>query len=306
MLEEALAVLKRSDKYRIIERYEPPLYYHEEDGSPKLKGIFLDVETTGLNIPIDKIIELGLVVFEYGADGRIFKILETISQYQDPGKPIPPEITELTGITNAKVKGCSLDKKNLLNTFHQADLIIAHYATFDRACMEALWQELPLKPWACSMREISWQTEGIESAKLEYLAYRYGFFYEGHRASTDCLAGVHLLSQTLPRSQKLVLKALLESSQQPIYRIWALGASIAHKDILRRRQYRWNPEGRHRAWSIEVSQDNLLTELQFLWHDIYAHKACLPVEEIPAKHRYSQEEPLQHWIESASQVRELS
>jgi len=306
MLEEALAVLKRSDKYRVIERYEPPLYYHEEDGSPKFTGIFLDVETTGLNIPNDKIIELGLVVFEYGLDGRIFKILETISQYQDPGKPIPPEITELTGITNVKVKGYSLDKKAILQILNQADLIVAHYAAFDRACMEALWQELPLKPWACSMREIPWQTEGLESAKLEYLAYRYGFFYEGHRASTDCLAGVHLLAQTLPRSQKLVLKALLESSQKLKFRIWALGAPIVHKDILRKRQYRWNPEGRHRAWAIEVSKDKLLAELQFLWQDIYTHKARLPVEEIPAKHRYSQEEPLQHWIESVSQVQELA
>ena len=37
------------------------------------------------------------------------------------------------------------------------------------------------------MFDIDWRNEQIESYKLEYIAYKYNFFYEGHRAITDCL-----------------------------------------------------------------------------------------------------------------------
>jgi DNA polymerase-3 subunit epsilon len=116
VLEQAIEQLKLSEKYRIIEKYEKPIAYSIDDGSHKFKGIFLDVETTGLLIPEDKIIELGLVVFEYAENGRIFRILEEFSQYQDPLKPIPAEIVALTGISNEIVKGQKLDKKTIFVT----------------------------------------------------------------------------------------------------------------------------------------------------------------------------------------------
>ena len=216
ILKQEIDRLRLSDKYKLIERYEKPQYYCLDNGKYKYKGIFLDVETTGLFIPEDKIIELGLVVFEFTEDGQIFKILEEFCQYQDPGKPIPAEIVELTGITDEKVKGCRLDKKVIIQYLAEADIIIAHHAAFDRVCIEALWGDIPVKPWACSMMQIPWRQEGIESAKLEYLAYRFGFFYEGHRASIDCLAGVHLLSKELPRSKQPVLKTLLENSKKTL------------------------------------------------------------------------------------------
>ncbi len=307
-LKEAIETVKLSNKYRLIERYEKPLYYCPKDGSSKFTGVFLDVETTGLAIPEDKIIELGLVVFEYGSDGRIFRILEEFSQYQDPGKPIPPHIVELTGITDAMVKNHQLDKGGIFQCLQAADMVIAHYATFDRVCVEALWPDIPRKPWACTMMEIPWRQEGLESAKLEYLAYRYGFFYEGHRASTDCLAGVHLLSQVLPRSQQRVLKALLENSEKTTFRIWALDAPMAEKEALKARQYRWSPQGqgRHKAWFIELPAEKIFEELKFLWKEIYSYPALIPVEVIDANSRYSREAILtEHWIEKPSQVKDL-
>lgn len=307
-LKNAIETLEASAQYRLIKRYEKPDFYHPPDNHVKYQGVFLDVETTGTSIPEDKIIELGLVVFEYGADGRIFRILEEFSQYQDPGKPIPPAIVSLTGITDKMVQNQSLDKPKVFEYLKSADLVIAHYASFDRMCLEAHWPEAPIKRWACTMSEVPWREEGFESAKLEYLAYRYGFFYEGHRASVDCLAGVHLLSQSLPRSQKRVMQALLERSQKPTFRLWALYAPIGKKDILKARRYRWSPDGygKYKAWFIEVEAERLAEELEFLWVTVYPNKQRLPVEKITARERFSNTLTLKEsWIETEAQAQAL-
>jgi len=98
-LQHMAEILGKSGKYRVIEQYQKPRCYHLDDNAQKLIGIFLDVETTGLDHIQDKIIELGMVCFEYSEDGRIFRIIDEFSQYQDPGIPISPMITELTGIS---------------------------------------------------------------------------------------------------------------------------------------------------------------------------------------------------------------
>jgi hypothetical protein len=36
--------------------------------------------------------------------------------------------------------------------------------------------------------------------KLEYREYQFGFSYQEHRAESDCLARIHLIVSTLPRS----------------------------------------------------------------------------------------------------------
>ena len=59
------------------------------------------------------------------------------------------------------------------------------------------------------MTDLNWKEEGISSHKLDYIAYKYNFFFEGHRAIIDCLAGIHILAQDLPKSNLSVLKQLL-------------------------------------------------------------------------------------------------
>src|SRR5262245_14341042 len=61
--------------------------------------VALDLETTGLDNYADEIIQIGLVRFRDGA------IVETYDSLIDPGVPIPPLITNLTGITNRMVDG---------------------------------------------------------------------------------------------------------------------------------------------------------------------------------------------------------
>ena len=61
--------------------------------------VAVDIETTGVAVTRDKIIEIGAVKI---VDG---KVVEEFSELIDPGVLIPPLITNLTGITQKDVDG---------------------------------------------------------------------------------------------------------------------------------------------------------------------------------------------------------
>ena len=60
--------------------------------------VALDLETTGLDPQRDSILEIGAVKF------RGDQVLDTFSSLVNPGRPVPPKITELTGINDAMVQ----------------------------------------------------------------------------------------------------------------------------------------------------------------------------------------------------------
>ncbi len=89
--------------------------------------IALDLETTGLNAASDEIIEVGIARFRDG---------ELADQYQslvNPLKPIPPEITQLTGIDQDDVEGMPRIQDIVADVARIVeDLpLVAHNAQFD-------------------------------------------------------------------------------------------------------------------------------------------------------------------------------
>ena len=60
--------------------------------------VAIDIETTGLDPKKDAIIEIGAMQFD------VKRILGKWTKLINPGRPIPPEITQLTGITNEMVR----------------------------------------------------------------------------------------------------------------------------------------------------------------------------------------------------------
>ena len=111
-LEQMARSLVESGDYRVTSRLEPQAEYHPPDNSPKLVAAVVDVETTGTNPDRDKIIELGICLFEYDRqNGRIYKVLGSWEWFEDPGFSIPPEITKITGITDEMVAGHRIDDR---------------------------------------------------------------------------------------------------------------------------------------------------------------------------------------------------
>lgn len=67
------------------------------------------------------------------------------------------------------------------------------------------------KAWACSLSQIPWKEEGFGSVSQEFLAYRFGFHYAGHCASSDCRALLEILQQRFPVLGTKVLMKLIKT-----------------------------------------------------------------------------------------------
>jgi DNA polymerase III subunit epsilon len=288
--DELIHQLESSGRFRILRKLDTPHAYNQPDGSKTKLGAFLDLETTGLNYLSAEIIEIALVPFRYSSDGRIFEVLEPFNQLQQPKKGlIPEEITKITGITNEMVNGQQIDVARLKEIVSQSSIIVAHNANFDRRFAEAEFDFFATKPWACSMSQIPWRDEGLEGGKLEYLAMKSGFYYDAHRASTDCYAGIELLTKNLQKSNKLTFNVLLEEARKETRRIWAERAPFDLKDILKERGYHWNDgsDGHPKAWHRDVPETELDSEISFLRQEIYLRDVDLPISTITAWDRFS-------------------
>lgn len=285
-LDSIAAVLEGTGEYRVLRRLSPITGCGGAPDEPTFIGLALDTETTGLDHTVDEVIELGIVKFEYGASGLIYRVLDTFNQLQQPSRPIPPEITRLTGIADADVAGQTIDDTAVQTLAADAAVVIAHNAGFDRQMCERRWPIFADRNWACSCHQVPWRAEGHEGQKLGYLLNDFGYFHTGHRAIDDCHALLALLSQPLRSSGRLALACLLETARKPTVRLWAKGSPIETKDLLRARSYRWS--GRRRCWYIDLNEDQLEVERTFLGQQIYGHPVGdLPADRFTARDRFS-------------------
>lgn len=266
--------LTRSGRYQIVERLAPRTHYHAPDGTETRQALFVDVETTGLDED-DPIIQLAAVPFEFGrACGRIFAVGACETWLEDPGVPIPAEITRLTGIADADVAGQRIDERRVSELLAGTALVIAHNAKFDRPRLERRLPAFAEKHWACSCDDVPWREEGLESSKLGWLAYRLcRTFYEAHRADADCLMAIHLLATSLP-SGRPAMAALLEAARARTIRVWVTERPYDEgvNAKLKRRGYRFcdGSRGRPKAWYRDVLESQLDAESAWLAEHAYA------------------------------------
>ncbi len=284
--------LDASPDYHVLRRFDPPRSYATPAGGEQLRtAAALDVETTGMDRRADAIIQLSMVPFTYDAEtGRIFDVGDTLTYFDDPGRPIPPEIVELTGITDADVAGQHIDEAAVHRFLEPVSLVIAHNAEFDRPFSERRLAVFRDKPWACSVRDIHWRRHGLSSSSLEYLLMkRCRAFYGAHRADQDALAVVHLLATPFDDAT-MPMALLLENARRGTVRIWAEGSPIETKDLLKARHYRWNPgtDGRPKAWHRELPADEESGELDWLSANVYGgRRPTLRIDALDARQRYS-------------------
>jgi DNA polymerase-3 subunit epsilon len=287
--EQLARELEQSGNYRVLRRLLPRTEFSPRNGQKAFIGIVLDTETTGLDINAD-IIELGMIKFEYSSAGEVFRVVDEFNQLQQPHIPIPVDVTCITGITNEMVAGHAIDPGAVNAFVAGADLVIAHNARFDRPLCEKTWPVFATMPWACSVDQIPWRENGFEGAKLGYLLNDYGLFHNGHRASGDCRALLHLLASPFGREEKPALSSLMERARQTTIRLWARDAPYDAKDLLKARGYRWSDGSNspNKAWWKDLTEDALAAELEFLRAKIYKRASIkLPTERITARERYS-------------------
>ncbi len=97
-----------------------------------------DVESTGLDFTKDRVIEVGAILYSTGQQ----KCLESQGFLVKTDVAISPEITKLTGITQAAVDKFGYDSENslgiILDMLQVADAVIGHNAVrFDKRMLQA-------------------------------------------------------------------------------------------------------------------------------------------------------------------------
>jgi len=252
----------------------------------------VDVETTGFDPARDRIIEFCGVPFEYERDsGRILAVAPAETFLEDPDRPIPPEITRLTGITDTMVAGKTINEAAVSRLAAGAGLVIAHNAGFDRPFVDRRLTAFKDKAWACSQREVPWKALGASSGALEFLLMkRCGLFFDGHRADADCHALIRLLQEPFDDGV-LPLRFLLESARTPTFKVWALGAAFDKKEALKQRRYRWSngEAGQPKAWYKAILATEVEAEQAWLRSAVYDGGAGWKVDKLDARRRYAEE-----------------
>jgi DNA polymerase-3 subunit epsilon len=286
--EEAAKRLEATGDYKVLRRLVPTQATLPAIVGDKI-GVIVDFETTGLNYETDEIIEVAMLKFRYSGRDEITGVSGTFQSFNKPATTIPPDVVELTGINDEMVKGCRIDAGALEAFVSDANIVIAHNASFDRKFAEHSWDIFRRRHWACSSSGIDWRKFGFFGTKLVYLLSQCGLFHGAHRALDDCHATLQILARPLPNVDKTALAVLLENARRKTFRIWAEGAPFDLKEILRRRGYRWNngTGGRPRAWYIDLEEIALTTEQDFLRNEIYGHDLNLECTEITSLDRYS-------------------
>lgn len=230
---------------------------------------FLDTETTGTG-PADRVIEVFVRPFEFCAEtGRVTHVFDPVHGLQDPGRPLSADIVQITGLTDADVRGKAIDWQAVVKALQGVDFVIAFNAAFDRRMVDA---ELGLYQggadiardliWGCAMSQVDWSAVRRTALAQDVLCAWHGFFYPPHRAQCDVDAGVHLL-QIAGKLPELYRRATT-----PGYNVQVVGFPRQYNDLLKERGYRWNGT----VWSREVA-DKTLADAELGWMHAKAPRA---------------------------------
>ncbi len=287
-LQACVQQLEQNPDFRVLRRLKPVLQWTPAAGQAVTRIVVLDTETTGLSHAKDRIIELAMLQVDIdNATGLPVGSVRIYDGLEDPGMPIPPEVVAITGITDADVRGQSLDEATITQLLEGVDLVIAHNAGFDRPFVEQRLAAFAPLPWACSFTDIDWKAQGRQSAKLESLALELGWFYDAHRAEVDCHALLAVLAAPLPKAAHTGLAQLILAAQQPSYRIQATNAPFEAKDLLKARSYRWNSE--QKVWHTQLCDAQALqAEQAWLKEHVYRqHAATVQIETLDARSKYA-------------------
>lgn len=234
---------------------------------PQNVACVVDVETTGFSLEEDGIIEFAARRVHFDDDGVITHIERASVWREDPGRPIPPEITRLTGLTDDHVAGQRIDEDEVLENLAGSDIVVAHFAQFDKPFLTKRIAPIGGMLWGCSCVDVDWSRAGYDGRALGWLCSQAGWFFDGHRALDDVDAVVTLLRSQKPDGEP-ILAELVRGARQVHLLVEAVGAAYRRKDALRLRGYRWN--ARKRVWAKPVSETSCLSEEAWLARHVYA------------------------------------
>lgn len=275
----------RDDKQRVLlpvrGRADWPLEY---DSNQSLRRVaVIDTETTGLDWAKHWVIEICAASVLVNTKGRIVTIERVGTGLECPGHPLSPEISELTGLTDAMLVGRQIQRDELAAFISSCESVLAFNAGFDRPFVEALLPDLPAMHWGCVMADVPWRKLGFERGPQNYLLMQAGrFAADAHRARDDVLSLIELADHVCSDGESIMAK-VLAAIDAPAWRFEATWASYHQRDLLRDRRYHWRPDGRSGVWHKHIRDGEYQAEWD--WHQrVIGHEPA--VVPLPASERY--------------------
>lgn len=175
--------------------------------------VSIDLETTGLNPKLDKIIEIGAVRV---VDGEP---TERFATFVNPGRKLEERIIELTGIHDEDLQDAPTIEAVLpsLMEFLGDSVLLGHSILFDYSFLKkaAVNQKLSFEKQAIDTLKIArrFLTE-LEHRSLDYLCEYYKIPHQAHRALADAEATSQLyhslVEQFYEQEQELFLPKQLQ------------------------------------------------------------------------------------------------
>lgn len=219
-----------------------------------MKFLFLDFETTWTQ-PVDatkcNIIEIGAVL--YCPYSRVPEVLNNTLVYHEAYGKIPPELENLTGISQELLEREGMDPKlaliELNKLIKKSTHVVAHNGTkFDKIVYEKECERHGLevidRVWIDTKLDIPYP-DTIKTRKLTYLAAEHGFLNPfTHRALFDCLTMLKVF-------EKYQYDKVIQNAKSPIYRVIAQ-VSYDDRHLAKERGYYW--DGEKKVWYKELKE----------------------------------------------------
>jgi DNA polymerase III epsilon subunit family exonuclease len=194
--------------------------YHAQPRLTDITFVALDTETTGLQPIVHRLVEIGAIRFRL--DGWE---LATFQQLIDPEIPIPPEVQQVHGITDAMVRRKPTIEHVLpqfIEFLGESDtILLAHHAPFDLSFLAMALTRLGLAYPLHSLFDTLEMARRLYSAwpsnSLEHVASRLNVANgAGHRALSDARLVRDIFLELLRRTPTLKTIADLGRLSPPL------------------------------------------------------------------------------------------
>lgn len=211
----------------------------------------LDFETTGLDFENDRIIEVGLVLWDTDTQRPLSMFSELVKHWDVP--PISYEVTEINGIDQLMVNEFGVSPAVMIQAVQtyasKAEAFAGHNVLgFDKKMLEAELKrqsaDIPGLPWIDTMLDLPFPKR-MKARSLNHLAADHGFLNPfAHRAVFDVLTTLRLM-------QGYDLAAVMKSASEPVVRLQAM-VSFEDRDKAKAMGFHWKAD--RKAWELEMKQ----------------------------------------------------
>ncbi len=247
-----------------------------------LEGVNQNLLENGVNLEVDRVIEIGAALLDWDAGQPVSMISEIVNE---PDRlKISKELEDLTGISESICQEWGLSEKHIVPTLknlaammERADYCMAHNGTnYDEPMIKAMFERfdlvMPEKVWIDTMVDIEFPNK-IRGRSMALLEHAHGFINPfPHRAITDVLAMFKIASHyDIDRMAKLAESPVVKLIAKLNAPNWKNANEVDRfnkvKHKVAKARFKWNPG--NKTWFKEVHKvliDEDKISYEFDWY----------------------------------------